>query len=63
MAFMEIQWEPMLGYGYDKKGNVAIGGKRPTHRELAINCTFRDEKGTTIRGMDVTPVSCKVAFK
>ncbi len=59
---MFIKWEPMLGYGYDGKGNVAIGGKIPTHRDMAINCTFEDSKKKRITGISVTPACCRVAF-
>lgn len=59
---MTIQWEPILGYGYDKSGNVAIGGKMPSRRDMAINCKFKNGKNETIRGIDVTPACCKVTF-
>lgn len=57
-----IKWEPILGYGYDRKGNVTIGGNVPTHREMAINCVFEDNQKKRITGVDVTPACCKVAF-
>lgn len=57
---MNINWETVLGYGYDSRGNVAIGGKIPTLREMAINCTFHDKKNNKIKSVDVTPACCKI---
>jgi hypothetical protein len=59
---IQIQWKGVLGYGYDKDGDVALGGKLPAMRDLAINTEFYDKNENKIAGPDVSPACCKIKF-
>ena len=57
-----IQWQALLGYGYNSRGDVAIGGTMPAKRDLAIDATFINHKGQKVTTIDTVPTSCKINF-
>ena len=59
---LTLEWKSVLGYGYDHKGDVALGGTMPSTRDLAINTEFYNKTGNKIAGPDVSPACCKIKF-
>ena len=59
---VHITWKSNIGYGFDERGKVAIGGTVPTTREVAIHCMIKDGKGNKITLPKMTPTVCTVLF-
>lgn len=57
----KIIWKALLGYGYNSKGDVAIGGCMPSKRDLAIDAEFLNKHGKRVR-LESVPTSCKINF-
>lgn len=61
-APIRLEWKPVLGYGYDDRGDIALGGTIPSTRDLAINTEFVNKNNKKINGPTVTPACCKINF-